>query len=195
MSVQSEITRIQGARDTLRTKGVALGIALSTDNLTQLATKYNGITDRGTPSASVQEGDTYTIQPGYYHGGTVQGVAGGGNYTLQAKTATPTKSEQSVSADTGYYGLSAVTINPIPDAYQDVSSVTAVAADVLATKVIVDAEGNIIPGTMVNNGALSGTITGLGSVTGDTSFTIPAGFTSGGTVSLTSDIETALAAI
>ena len=181
MSVQTEITRIQEARNTLRTKGVALGIALSTDNLSQLATKYNGISDRGTPSASVQEGDTYTIQPGYYHGGTVQGVAGGGNYSLQAKQATPTKSEISVTADAGYYGLSTVTINPIPEIYQDVSSVTADAADVLATKVIVDSEGNVVAGTMNNRGAWTGAPT-----VSTPSVTIPAGFHNGsGSVSVT----------
>ena len=41
----------------------------------------------------------------------------------------------------------------------------------------------------------SATIAGLGSVTCDTQYTIPAGYTTGGTVSLTNDIETALAAI
>ena len=186
MSVQSEITRIQEARNSLRTKEVSLGIGLATDNLTQLATKYNGIVDRGTPSASVQEGDTYTIQPGYYHGGTVQGVAGGGNYNLQAKTATPTKSEITVSADTGYYGLSAVTINPIPAIYQDVSSVTAAAGDVLATKVIVDSEGAVTAGTMPNRGAWSNTLKGNA-----LSVTIPAGYHNGsGSVSITTESKT-----
>ena len=40
MSIANEISRIQEARDTLRAKAVALGVGLSTDNLTQLATKY-----------------------------------------------------------------------------------------------------------------------------------------------------------
>ena len=44
---------------------------------------------------------------------------------------------------------------------------------------------------MANNGALSLTIDGVTS----TSVNIPAGYTSGGTVSLTSDIYDALAAI
>ena len=46
-------------------------------------------------------------------------------------------------------------------------------------------------GTMPNNGAISLTIDGLTA----TSATIPTGYTTGGTVSLTSDIEEALAAI
>lgn len=58
-----------------------------------------------------------------------------------------------------------------------------------------DKSGAKITGTMANNGQISATITGLGSVTGDTQYTIPAGYTTGGTVSLTNDIETALAAI
>mgnify|MGYP003301394644 CR=1 FL=1 len=44
---------------------------------------------------------------------------------------------------------------------------------------------------MANNGAISGSIDGLTT----TSYTVPAGYTSGGSVSLTDDIETALAAI
>ena len=140
MSVQTEITRITTARNTLRTKAVSLGIGTSTDNITQLATEYNDIVDRGTPNAEVQEGESYAIQPGYYHGGSVAGVAGGGNYQLQSKTVTPTKAEQVVNEDNGYYGLDSVTVNPIPDIYQDVSSVTATAGDVLATKIIVNSK-------------------------------------------------------
>lgn len=186
MSVQSEITRILTARNTLRTKAVALGIGTSTDDITDLAAEYNGITDRGTPSSSIQEGDSYTILAGYYHGGTIQAVAGGGNYTLQAKTVTPTKSEQSVSQDNGYYGLSSVTVNPIPDAYQDVSSVTAVAADVLATKIIVDSSGNVITGTMTNRGTWNSSLT-----VGSPSVTVPSGYHSGsGTVSISLEDKT-----
>lgn len=187
MSVQTEIARIQTARNTLRTKAVALGVGLSTDNLTQLATKYDDIIDRGTPNAEVQEGQSYTIEAGYYHGGSVTGVAGGGNYNLQAKSITPIKSEQTIGSDAGYYGLSSVTVGAIPDAYQDVSSVTATAADVLSPAVFVKANGDITAGTMANNGAVSKTLN-----TTTKSYTIPAGYHNGsGKVSLTTETKTA----
>lgn len=112
--------------------------------------------------------------------------------TLQEKSVTPTKSEQSVTPDEGYDGLSQVTVGAIPANFADVTNVTVSPADVLANKVFVDSTGAEKAGTMVNNGAVTATIDGLTT----TSYTIPAGYHSGtGTVSLTDDIETALAAI
>lgn len=193
MSTQNEITRLQTARNLIRTKLVALGLAPSTAKLDALATAVDGIENRGAVSAQVQEGDTYTIPKGYHNGsGTVSGVAGGGNYSLQGKTITPTKAQQSVTPDSGYYGLSEVTVNPIPENYHDTNPVTAAAADVLANKVIVNAAGETVAGTMPNNGAVSGTIDGLST----TSYTIPKGYHNGsGKVALDGSIEEALAAI
>jgi hypothetical protein len=190
MSIATEITRIQTARNKLRTKAVELGIGTSTDKLPALADAFDGIVNRGGISAQVQEGDTYTIPAGLHDGtGTVSGVSGGGNYTLQSKTATPTKSQQSIAPDSGYYGLSAVTVAPIPDAYQDVSSVNAGAGDVLANKIIVDAEGNVVPGTMPNVGSVTKT---LDATTGNQSYTVPAGKHSGsGTVNIVLETKTA----
>ena len=183
MSTASEISRLQSARNTIRNKLIALGLATSTDKLDVLATAINSIENRGAVSATVVEGASYTIPAGYHNGsGTVSGVAGGGSYTLQAKTVTPTTSQQSIAPDSGYYGLSAVTVNAIPEAYQDVSSVTAEASDVLANKVIVEADGTVTAGTMPNNGAVSKTLDATAS---NQSYTVPAGYHNGsGTVSI-----------
>lgn len=192
MSIQTNITRIQTARDTIRAKAVELGIGGNTDKLDVLATEIDGIEDNGAVSANVKEGETYTIPKGYHNGsGTVSGVAGGGNYNLQSKTVTPTKSQQNITPDEGYYGLSDVTVAAIPETYQDVSSVTAAAADVLANKVIVNSEGELVTGIMPNNGAINAEIDGLTT----TSYQVAAGYTTGGTVTLDGSIEAALAAI
>lgn len=192
MSVATQITRITTDRNTIRAKLVELGMAQSTDTLDDLATAVEGITNQGAVSATVQEGDTYTIPKGYHNGsGTVSGVAGGGNYNLQSKTVTPTKAQQNITPDSGFYGLSDVTVAAIPEIYQDVSTVTAETADVLTGKVFVTSSGVAATGTMPNNGTLTQSIDGLTS----TSVTIPAGYVAGGTVSLSDDIEEALAAI
>lgn len=190
MSTATEISRLQTARNTIRNKMVNLGLGTSTDLLDDLATEIDGISNQGAVSATVQEGDTYTIPAGYHNGsGTVSGVSGGGNYTLQAKSVTPTKSQQSVTADSGYYGLSGVTVGAIPEAYQDVSSVTAAAGDVLANKVFVESDGTVTAGTMTNNGAVSKT---LDATTNNQSYTVPSGYHNGsGTVSITLETKSA----
>lgn len=190
MSTATEISRLTDARNTIRDKLIDLGLATSTSKLDVLATAVDGIANRGAVSATVQEGDTYTIPAGYHNGsGTVSGVAGGGNYTLQSKSITPTKSQQSVTPDSGYYGLSDVTVAAIPEAYQNVSSVTATASDVLASKVIVDATGASITGIMTNNGAVSKT---LDATSNNQSYTVPAGYHNGnGSVNIVLETKSA----
>ena len=185
-NIATQITRITNDRNTIRNKIVDFGLVESTANLDALATAIDGITNQGAVSAQVQEGDTYTIPKGYHNGsGTVSGVAGGGNYNLQSKSVTPTKQQQSVTPDSGYYGLSDVTVAAIPQAYQDVSSVTAVAGDVLANKIIVTADGSVTTGTMPNNGAVSQKLD-----TATTSYAVPAGYHNGsGTVSITTETK------
>lgn len=175
MSVATELSRIQTDRNSIRTKLVELGMATSTANLTTLAAAIAELVNVGAVKIEVKEGESYTIPAGYHNGnGTVSGVAGGGSYTLQAKTATPTKKQQSIAPDSGYYGLSGVTVGAIPDAYQDVTSVTATAADVLTGKVYVLADGTVTTGTMPNNGAVTKTIDAT-----TISYTIPKGYHSG----------------
>ncbi len=188
MSIATELSRIQTDRNTIRAKLVELGMATGTDNLTALATKIEGLINQGAVSISIKEGETYTIPKGYHNGsGTVSGIAGGGDYKLEpTKSVTPTKAQQNVTPASGFYGLEGVTVAPIPDLYQDVSSVTAAAGDVLTGKIIVAADGTVVTGTMPNNGAASKTL----DVT-TISYTIPKGYHSGtGTVKITLETKT-----
>lgn len=181
-----KIANIQTNRNTIRSKLVEMGLAPTTANLETCATAVEGIENRGAVNATVTEGNTYTIPKGYHNGsGTVAGVAGGGNYTLQTKSVTPTKKEQNVTSDDGYYGLSSVTVGAIPEAYQDVSSTTAGAGDVLAGKIFVTSEGTVTAGTMANNGAVTKILT-----PSDASYTVPAGYHNGsGKVSITTETK------
>lgn len=186
-NIALSIESITNSRNTIRNKLIDFGLAQSNDQLAALATAINGIVDNGSVQANVKEGETYNIPKGYHDGsGTVSGVSGGGNYNLQSKTVTPTKAQQPITADEGYYGLSDVTVKAIPEAYQDVTAVTATAADVLATKVIVDATGKVTTGTMPNNGAVSKTLDAT-----TTSYAVPAGYHSGtGSVSIVTETKT-----
>lgn len=187
MSVATYINSIESSRNTIRNKLVELGLVASTAKLDALAAAIEDIVNQGAVSVTVQEGSTYTIPKGYHNGsGTVSGVSGGGNYTLQSKTATPTKKQQNITPDGGYYGLSDVTVGAIPEAYQDVSSVTAAAGDVLTGKVIVLADGTVSTGTMANNGAVSKTLDAT-----TITYTIPNGYHSGtGTVKIVLETKT-----
>lgn len=190
MSTQTEITRLQTARNKLRTWLVGLGLAASTDKLDALADKAAAIKNNGAVDANVKEGESYTIPAGYHNGsGTVKGVSGGGNYNLQAKSVAPTKEQQSVAPDQGYYGLSSVTVGAIPENYQDVSATTAAPGDVLANKVFIGADGVTQAGTMPDNGAVSKV---LDATTGNQEYTVPAGKHSGaGKVSVVLETKSA----
>ena len=190
MSTQTEITRLQTARNKLRTWLVGLGLAASTDKLDALADKAAAIKNNGAIDAQVKEGESYTVPKGYHDGtGTVKGVGGGGNYQLQAKTVTPTKEQQAITPDQGYYGLSGVTVGAIPENYQDVSATTATPGDVLANKVFIDADGVTQAGTMPDNGAVSKV---LDATTGNQEYTVPAGKHSGaGKVSVVLETKSA----
>lgn len=183
VTIEEKLLSKQTARNTIRAKLVELGLAESSAKLETLATIIAGIVNRGAVSVQIKEGETYTIPKGYHDGsGTVSGVAGGGSYKLQPTvTVTPTKSQQNITPSSGFYGLEGVTVAAIPAIYQDVSSVTADAPDVLTGKVIVLADGTVKAGTMANNGAVSKLLDAT-----TITYTIPKGYHSGtGTVSIT----------
>lgn len=76
MSISTELSRLQTARNKIRTKLIALGLVTATAKLDDCASAVDGISNQGAVSATVQEGDTYTIPAGYHNGsGTVSGVA------------------------------------------------------------------------------------------------------------------------
>lgn len=93
---------------------------------------------------------------------------------LQRKNATPSKSAQTILPDSEYYGLASVTVEKIPDLYQDVSAVTAIAPHVLAGDVFIDATGAEVAGTMPDNGAVNVQLQP------GNSYAIPEGYHSGG---------------
>lgn len=153
----NEVTlSLQSSRNKIRNKLIELGLAASADTLDKLAIAIESIVNQGAVSIQVKEGETVTIPAGFHNGGgTVAGVSGGGSYLLQSKNITPTKKQQTVTSDSGYYGLDSVVVNAIPDAYQDVSGVTAGAEDVVIGKIIVLPSGATVPGTMPDNGKVT----------------------------------------
>ena len=138
MSIQTEITRLQGLRNTLRAALVALGLAQSAADLEDCVTAVEGIKNNGAVSGAITDAATpYNVPAGYHNG---QGTVGIAN----------TEKEKLV------------------------------------------ADGAEAAGTMPNNGAVQASIDGLT----QTEYTVPAGYHTGtGKVSLTGDIEEALAAI
>lgn len=219
MSVSEQITRLQGLKDRQKTQLNKLGLVEPTATLEDCTAAIEGITNNGAVSKKLDTTTaSYKIPKGYHDGngvvnieleektvtanGTITPTAGkvlskiivnvDDAPTLQEKSVTPTKSTQEVTPDEGYEGLSKVSVAAIPNNYADISGTTATAADVLANKVFIDSTGAEKAGNMVNNGDVKATIDGMNT----TVYTIPAGYHSGkGTVTLTNDIETALAAI
>ena len=158
----------------------------------QSITADNGYTGLGTvtinaiqiETKSITENGTYTPPAGKWFSSVKVNVPIGSTINNQNKSVTPTKSQQSVSADSGYTGLGTVTVNAIPSQYITTTDATAVAADVLLNKTAY-VNGSKITGSMPNNGATGTTIT---SPSG--SYTIPVGYTTGGTVNVDLPVST-----
>lgn len=120
MSIQTEITRLQGLKNTLRTKLVVLGLVQSGADLEDCVAAVDAVEYRGAAEWTISAVDGgYTIQAGYHNGSgkvsiaaaeklkliagniksgvTILGVVGsyiGEALKAQAKSVTPTKSKQ-----------------------------------------------------------------------------------------------------
>ena len=69
MSIQTEITRLQGLRNALRTKLVSFGLVQSSADLEDCVTAVDAVENRGAADGTIStvDGD-YTIQAGYHNG-------------------------------------------------------------------------------------------------------------------------------
>lgn len=111
-----------------------------------------------TTTLNVSSNGTYNATGGTFYSSVNVSIADS-EVILQAKTATPSNVPVAVTPDSGYHGLSSVTINPIPSNYADISNTTAMAGDVLAGETFVDANGTPKTGLLVTSSYYVGTTT------------------------------------
>lgn len=113
------------------------------------ATKSVSTATQATPSITVDSSTglittTATQTTGYVVGGTKTDTE---QLTTQtAKTITPNRNSQ-IAIEKNVYTIGTVTVEAIPEEFQDVSSVTAGAEDVFVGKKIVSSTGEVVDGT------------------------------------------------
>lgn len=160
MSFTEQYDRLKASRDKIRKNLIEWQVtANSSATIDELADVIEVIENRGGITESIYEGSSFTIPAGYHNGAgvihAITDVAGDKKrYLLQQKTVTPTKASVGVGPDQGYYGLESVTVNPIPEAYQNVTNVSATADDVVSGKIIVTPNGSEVAGNITNHGKL-----------------------------------------
>lgn len=182
-TVAGKLSRIEDAAELVGLKTNEFGITEGDPYLHEAALALADVEYKGEINVTL-EGNTQAVNltEGYYKGGTITVGDVSGNYTLSSPAAvTPTKAEQVITPNEGDYGIKQITVKAIPAKYQDVTPVTAGAADVLESKVIVDAAGNQITGSMANNGAITKTLdaSSADGVYTNTEYSIAAGYHNG----------------
>lgn len=113
-----------------------------------VASKANNLTTFLTGIANAlraKKGTTELINPQDFESEITSGTT-----TLQNKTITPTKSEQTIRADAEYDGLESVKVGAIPSEYIDTTSGTATGTDILKGKTAY-AKGALITGTLTTS--------------------------------------------
>ena len=156
-TIAGHLERIEDAKTVIVDKVVELGLGETNDNIGEAAIAINSIKFHN--SDLLMEETRLSLPEGYYKGVSIELGDVSEAYELEAKTVTPTKSVQEIQAGEGFYGLKKVTVEAIPEAYQDVTSVTAGAYDVLVGKSIVDATGTVINGAMPQRNTVDATLT------------------------------------
>lgn len=200
MSIADEINRISTQKNIIRDKMRDMGLVGQTESPTidGLASKLKEDVriDAGSTSREVLEGESITIQAGYYKANVT--VSGKTNLAadkqkikaLESKII-PTKSEQDYPVPEGYYGYGSFTVAAIGDDYQDTSDADIsivqdsngifTSPDVLPPK-IVYAKGKRVLGGMPKYQSWKETLS-----LSKKSVDVPFGFHSGSTVSIVTE--------
>ena len=172
-TIAGQLERIEDSKIVIVSKVNELGLNTESDiTIDDAALAINEIVLRS--DDLTLETNKMSLPEGYYKGVDILLGDVSEEYELQERTVTPTKGEQIIQPEDGFYGLSKVTVDAIPAAYQDVTSVTATADKVLVGSKFVDANGQVVDGAMANNGKVEKTLD-----VNNTSFAIAEGFHNG----------------
>lgn len=229
-TIASQIERIKGAKSVLAKLAARLGFyptetAAEAEHIEDIAESLNAIKPVSSSelNAGVRADDGSTKAPqGYYpgeftitnlipnnvrNGVTIMGVKGTMSGTegvnLQEKSVDPNRTTQQITPDSGYNGLSKVTVSAIPNKLQNVEGIAApnsVLSSAKTYKENADGTFTLTSGTIADYGPGDGVITIEidGTETTNQKYaSLPAGYYAGG-VSVTADyseLVTTLAAI